>query len=324
VTRYEILALVVAAILTTTGSAAGQQNEAPARPAATAPVVGPAVPAAPSAPEVITRDSAGSATVRAVAATGPIRLDGRLDEAHYTTVLPFSDFVQIDPRNGQPATQRTEAWLSFDDNNVYVSVRCFESNPERMVANELRRDNIIIYNNNDAVTFIFDTFYSRRDGTLFVVTPIGGRFDGQYTNERQYNQDFNPIWDVRTGRFDGGWTFEAAIPFKTLRYPQEGPQVWGFNMMRNNRWKNELSSGDAAAAGQGRQRRHPIVARGDAGRHRRAGTLQEHRDQAVCHRRRRDRPDGVAREVERRGSRCRARREVRPLARHDRRHHLQP
>jgi hypothetical protein len=64
-------------------------------------------------------------------------------------VLPFSDFLQIDPRHGQPATQRTEAWLSFDDDIVYVSVRCFESPPERMVANELRRDHVIIYNNND-------------------------------------------------------------------------------------------------------------------------------------------------------------------------------
>jgi hypothetical protein len=199
-------------------------------------------PPPPQAPAVINRDAAGRATVRAVPAATPIRIDGRLDEQPYATVAPFSDFVQVDPNNGAPASQRTEMWLFFDRDNVYVAARCWESNPERMVANELRRDNFTIYRDNDAVTFIFDTFYNRRDGTLFVVTPIGGRFDGQYTNERQYNSDFNPIWEVSTGRFAGGWTFEAAIPFKSLRYPQEGPQVWGFNAQRNNRWKNELSA----------------------------------------------------------------------------------
>ncbi|MGE3957394.1 MAG: DUF5916 domain-containing protein [Vicinamibacterales bacterium] len=171
-----------------------------------------------------------------------MKTDGHLDEEVYTTVPPLSGFIQVDPRNGAPAGQRTDVWVLFDRDNVYVSARCWESNLDRMVANELRHDSTTIYSNNDAVTFIFDTFYNRRDGTLFVVNPIGGRFDGQYTNERQYNTDFNPIWDVSTGRFDGGWTFEAAIPFKSLRYPQEGPQVWGFNVLRNNRWKNELSA----------------------------------------------------------------------------------
>ena len=199
-------------------------------------------PVAPTPPAVISRDTAGHATIRAVRLASPLRIDGRLDDEVYSTIPPISDFVLVDPRNGTPPSQRTEAWLLFDDTNVYVSVRCWESNLERMVANELRRDNNAIYSNNDAVTFIFDTFYNRRDGTLFVVTPIGGRFDGQYTNERQYNTDFNPVWSVSTGRFEGGWSFEAVVPFKSLRYPQGGPQVWGFNAQRNNRWKNELSA----------------------------------------------------------------------------------
>ncbi len=220
------------------------QGQAPTPPASEGalPRLVPDAPPPPVAPEVVARDDAGHATVRAVRATSPIRVDGRLDEDVYSTQKPMSGFIQVDPRNGQPAGQQTEVWLLFDATNVYVSARVWESNLDRMVANELRRDNIAIYGNNDAVTFIFDTFYNRRDGTLFVVNAIGGRFDGQYTNERQYNTDFNPVWNVNTGRFEGGWTFEAAIPFKSLRYPQEGPQVWGFNVQRNNRWKNELSS----------------------------------------------------------------------------------
>lgn len=102
------LVLVVALHLSI-GSAAAQQTATPATPAVTAPTAGRAVPPAPTPPGVIMRDSAGRATVRAVAATGQIRLDGRLDEAHYTTVLPFSDFVQIDPRNGREPTHRSVA-----------------------------------------------------------------------------------------------------------------------------------------------------------------------------------------------------------------------
>ncbi len=233
------LLLALGALVMPGSAGAGQSA---ATPATALPALVADAPPAPLPPEMITRNGGGHATVRAVQVTAPIRVDGRLDEDIYGSVAPISDFIQIDPRNGDPASQRTEVWLLFDRDNVYVSARCWESNPERMVANELRRDNFTIYSNNDAVTFIFDTFYNRRDGTLFVVTPIGGRFDGQYTNERQYNTDFNPIWDVSTGRFEGGWTLEAVIPFKSLRYPQEGPQVWGFKMMRNNRWRNELSS----------------------------------------------------------------------------------
>ena len=66
--------------------------------------------------------------------------------------------------------------------------------------------------------------------------------DGQITDERSYNLDWNPIWEVRTGRFENGWTFEAAIPFKSLRYRPGPAQVWDLNIQRSVRWKNELSS----------------------------------------------------------------------------------
>ena len=76
---------------------------------------------------------------------------------------------------------------------------------------------------------------------MFQVTPIGGRGDGQITNERMYNRDLNLIWDVEVGRFDGGWTFEAAIPFKSLRYRPGRAQIWGFQLERYNKWKNEAT-----------------------------------------------------------------------------------
>ena len=133
--------------------------------------------------------------------------------------------------------------MFFDDDNVYVSARVWDSAPEsEWVANEMRRDSFNVLMNG-RVGFLFDTFYDRRNGVIFNVNPIGGRTDGQMTDERAdtYNGDLNPIWDVRTGRFEQGWTLEAAIPFKSLRYRPGQEQVWGFNMIRYVRWKNEIS-----------------------------------------------------------------------------------
>ena len=190
---------------------------------------------------MISRDASGSATLRAIRLAGPLRIDGRLDEALYTDVPPISDFIQIEPQEGRPATERTDLWLAFDDDNVYVVFRCFETEPSRVVANEMRRDHSSIWTGDDNVSFAFDTFRDRRNGVEFTVNSIGGRIDGQTTNERQWNGDWNTIWDFSVGRFEGGWIVETAVPFKSLRYRPGVDQTWGFNAFRTNRWKNELS-----------------------------------------------------------------------------------
>ena len=152
----------------------------------------------------------------------------------------MSDFIQAEPQEGAPATERTEAWVTFDREYVYVSFRCWESHPERMVANEMRRDSGNVFQG-DFVGFSLDTFYDRRTAVLFIVNAIGGRTDGQVSDERQYNGDWNPIWHVAVGRFDGGWTVETAVPFKSLRYRPGRAQVWGFNLRRDSQWRNEIS-----------------------------------------------------------------------------------
>jgi hypothetical protein len=197
-------------------------------------------PPPPLPPEVIARDESGRATIRAVRLTSPIRLDGQLDEEFYNSIPAISDFIQQEPREGSPATERTEAWLLFDADRVYVSFRCWESRPERMVVNEMRRDDMNVYQN-DHIAFVFDTFYDRRNAVEFVINPIGGRMDGQITNERQFSGDWNPVWDLKVGRFEGGWTLETAIPFKSLRYRPGRAQIWGFNIRRVTRWNNEWS-----------------------------------------------------------------------------------
>ena len=131
-------------------------------------------------------------------------------------------------------------WLLFDDRNVYVSAICWDSHPERIVANDMRRDSSVLFPGNDNFVVNFDTFHDRRNGFGFLVNAIGGRTDGQITDER-WSRDWNAIWDVKTASFENGWTAEVAIPFKSLRYRPGREQTWGFNARRINKWKNEIS-----------------------------------------------------------------------------------
>ena len=196
-------------------------------------------PPAPVAPAVINRDDRGNATVRAIRLSEPIRLDGRLDEAVYQTVLPLTGFLQTLPDEGEPATEETEAWITFDEENVYVSARLWDSAPEKeWIANEMRRDSRQL-RNNDTFSASFDTYYDRRNAMNFFTNLLGARADVQHINEGNANGDWNPVWDVRTGRFEGGWTVEMQIPFKSLRYRPGRSQIWGVQLRRAIRRKNE-------------------------------------------------------------------------------------
>ena len=210
-------------------------------------------PPPPAAPDTVSRDESGRATIRAVRVTTPLRIDGMLDEALYSSERPISDFIQLEPTSGLPATEKTEAWLAFDQRYIYVSFRCWDSAPEKRVSTEMRRDSGTNWQGNDLVSIFIDPYFDRRNGLSFTINSIGGRNDGQVTNERQYSGDWNPVWEAMTGQFDGGWTVEMAIPFKSIRYRPGATQTWGFNALRTNRWKNELSTITRLPQGRGQQ-----------------------------------------------------------------------
>ncbi len=196
-------------------------------------------PPAPIASAVINRDGNGKATMRAIRISEPIDLDGRLDDPVYATIPPVADFIQQYPREGEPATEATEVWVLFDDDTLYVVGRCHDSQPDRAVANELRRDHNNIFQG-DNVTVVFDTFYDRRNGFFFQTNQLGALRD-QAISEGQQLVAWNTVWTVRSAVLEDGWTFEMAIPLKSLRYRQPGPQVWGINFRRVVKWKNETS-----------------------------------------------------------------------------------
>ncbi len=196
-------------------------------------------PPAPIAPKSITRDEQGHATVRSIRLLAPLVVDGKLEEDVYTQNEPFGDLIQVVPATGKPATEKTDLWLMFDDNNVYVGARVHDSAPpDKWVANEYRRDTNQL-RQNDHIGIGIDTFYDRRSGFMFYATPLGGFSDYSTIDEGQPNTDWNPVWNVRTGRFDGGWTMEMIIPFKSLRFKGGVNQTWGFQVRRSIRRKNE-------------------------------------------------------------------------------------
>jgi hypothetical protein len=194
------------------------------------------MPAALQAGAVWTREADGKVVVRATRLTRPLRLDGRLDDETYREVPAITEMIQATPVPGAPATDRTEAWVLFDDENIYISLRCWQD-PARIVGNDMRRDNNNI-SRHDHIAVAFDTFYDGRNGYQFNISAAGGLRDGLVTNER-YDANWNGVFDGSASRFEGGWAAEMAIPFKTLRYAPGRDQTWHLQIRRFLAAKNE-------------------------------------------------------------------------------------
>ena len=192
----------------------------------------------PVAPEMVTRDAQGHAVLRTTRLPSPFTLDGRLDEPFYQTVPAASGFLQQEPTEGGPASDKTDVWVFFDDKNIYVSARLWETHPDRRVTSDMRRDASNLYNN-DHIAVMFDTFDDRRNAFGFSSNAQGGMFDWQVTNEQPSN-NWNGLWEVKTANFDQGWTVEFVVPFRSMRF-KEGSHEWGVNFRRMVRWRNELT-----------------------------------------------------------------------------------
>ncbi|MDR0786316.1 MAG: carbohydrate binding family 9 domain-containing protein [Gemmatimonadota bacterium] len=185
----------------------------------------------PSTP--LSRDANGNTTVRAFRAASAIHADGHLDEQHYAVTQPIDQLIQGFPNEGAAPTQRTEVWIAYDDDNLYVAAKVWDTAGKAgWVANEMRRDAAQL-RSNDSFGVYLDTFNDGRNSVGFFVNPIGGFADVQITNESSPNFDWNPIWDLGTSQFDGGYIVEMAIPFKSLRYRPGQDQVWGIQFRRS-------------------------------------------------------------------------------------------
>ena len=196
-------------------------------------------PPPPVGGAVINQAGQEGVTLRAVRVNEPLRIDGVIDESFYQNTPPVTEFIQSVPDvDGEPS-QLTEVWIAFDDQNVYVSAKIWDSaGPDGWIANEMRRDGQQLRQNDNFGVF-FDTFYDRRNAVGFYGNAIGGLSDFQITNEGNPNFDWNPIRETKTALFDGGWSIELAIPFKSLRYRPGRNQIWGIQMRRSVLRRNE-------------------------------------------------------------------------------------
>lgn len=176
----------------------------------------------------------------ATRATGPITLDGVLDEIAWSPAPVASGFIQNEPREGQAATFDTDVRVLYDDDALYVGVFAHDTSPADLVVSDLKKD----FNTaaGDAFLVVVDTFSDQRNGFEFATNPAGAKWDAQMANEgRESNANWDGIWDVRTRVREDGWVAEFRIPLKTLKFARQTPQSWGLNFQRRLRRLNEDS-----------------------------------------------------------------------------------
>src|SRR5215207_566043 len=162
---------------------------------------------------------------QAVRRTGDIVIDGRLDEASWVAASPITRFVQQDPDEGTPASERTEVRILYDDDAVYVGARMHDRGGEAAVHGVLtRRDQLLASasGETDKLILSFDPYRNRIDETLFELNPLGVKGDAQ-----SGDPTFDPVW-VGVSRIEPfGWVAELRIPLSQLHFPQTQQQLWG-------------------------------------------------------------------------------------------------
>jgi hypothetical protein len=187
-------------------------------------------------------------------------IDGVLDERMWQDATPIDSFVQAEPSEGEPATEKTEVRLLYTPTMLYIGVTCFDSDPSKIVTTDSRRDSGLT--GQDSFQVIFDTYHDRQNGFIFGTNAVGIQYDAQVRNEGEtlrggppgglggggggtggagagVNVNWDGSWEVKTRMTDTGWTAEFAIPLRTLRYGPP-PQVWGLNFSRAIERKREF------------------------------------------------------------------------------------
>ncbi len=169
-------------------------------------------------------------------------------------IEPITDLIQVRPQVGELVSERTEVRMAYTDYTLYVSVICYDPEPDKLIVSDSRRDASL--DDTDAFLFILDTYHDNQNGFIFGTNPIGIEYDAQVDNEGQgnnnanrqqggviggFNLNWDASWEVRTLVDDIGWSAEFAIPFKTIRFKAGDDVTWGANFQRNIRKRNELA-----------------------------------------------------------------------------------
>jgi len=176
-------------------------------------------------------------TITSYKLTEPLKIDGILSESLYNKAA-ISDFTQKDPVEGEPVSEATEVWVSYDENNIYFSGRFFDSQPDSIDMTLMRRDKIT---ESDWLWIYLDPYNDDRTGNYFAVNPGGSVCDGTLFNDGWMDDSWDGIWEVKSRVDEKGWYTEVRIPFTQLRFNEAEEMIWGINLNRDIKRKHEMS-----------------------------------------------------------------------------------
>jgi len=174
-------------------------------------------------------------------------LDGEvLGDTAWQGVSPATDFWQVQPDEGQPATQKTEVYIGFLEDALYIGMVAYDDSPDDIIVTDGRRDQDL--SESDSFRVIIDGMLDRQNGYIFGTNPVGMEYDAQVVKEASsgafgsegFNLDWDASWEVKARISEIGWSAEMRIPFKALRYGKAEKQTWGINFQRNIRRNNEV------------------------------------------------------------------------------------
>lgn len=190
-----------------------------------------------TSPPASIADPVSTKTLRIPKVSRPPTLDDFVLKQRREAEVIVSDFRQLQPGDGQPSSKPTTAYLSYDDDNLYVVFVC-RDDPEKIRAHVSRREDIAT---DDAVSITLDTFHDLRRAYTFVVNPVGVQLDGIVTEGQGTDYTFDTVWESDGRVTSDGYIVRIAIPFKSLRFPGEQLQTWGIALGRSIIRNNEQS-----------------------------------------------------------------------------------
>jgi hypothetical protein len=176
---------------------------------------------------------------RASRAVRPPLIDGQLSEEAWSQAQVMSDFIQIDPDEGQPASERTEVRVLYDDRALYVGVRLFDREAAQIGRRLSTRDDDD--SDADRITLYLDPMHDHLTGVMFRVNAANVQTDAVLFNDTWDDWSWNAVWNSEVSIDEGGWSVEMRIPLSQLRFTSDDTQVWGINLERYIRRRNEES-----------------------------------------------------------------------------------
>ncbi|HTP28681.1 MAG TPA: DUF5916 domain-containing protein, partial [Anaeromyxobacteraceae bacterium] len=188
--------------------------------------------------------------LRAVRATGPIHVDGVLDEPAWRKAPPFDGFVELYPREGAAPRRRTEVRLLYDDKYLYVAFQCQDDEPAAIASPLGRRDHVPP--GSDSVEIAIDAAHGGRTAYLFEVSAGGVLEDRLLYDDTEETSDWDAVWEAATvSPAPHGWTAEIAVPFSALRFTPSASQVFGVYLQRKVGRTHEVFGAPAIPLGAG-------------------------------------------------------------------------